>query len=604
MNRRNMESFFLSLGDFALYLIIRINLPLVFHSADRIHFQWYDIFILVLICAFRFAFRRFSARLNKTEIGFIVLFSIVFVFGNSYDVTDSSALVTGSVVLVVLAIIEVGLLLSFIISVCGFLKWAILSVNQKENVKKLESFRLYRLFQDHPFRVSLFGILIAWLPYLLIHYPAGIEWDAYHQIMEIMGDLELSRHWPVASSAFFGYGVQLGSLIFGSNNAGIFFVAVIQSITCAACLAYSIYVLKEINISCVWRLVIVAIYALIPLFPRYLTAIVKDALFSAFVVAFVATLTWIMHQVSKGSQVTGRQRTLFGLFGFLMCCFRNNGIIIVVFCLIISGILAILPKGRAYKGIPLILCVVCLGFVGYGKVLDMLAIPKGSIGEAFSIPFQQTARYEVNYDDEVTSEEKEYINRVLDYEKIKTSYNAKLSDGVKSTLRTQSICEIGTYLAKAWFPQFLKHPGVYFEATFNNIEGFFYPFAQQTPYHFYEYATEMGSPEYFEDFGALKPFKRGLKALVFFAEDYFPPTFVLSDCAVQMWFAMLLIVYAYKWGKWKGLIAVPSLVGVLVCIAGPTFWNNGMRYALPVIYANIFLCSVICTWKKREEEAL
>ena len=43
-------------------------------------------------------------------------------------------------------------------------------------------------------------------------------------------------------------------------------------------------------------------------------------------------------------------------------------------------------------------------------------INEGSIKEALSIPFMQTARYVVAYDSEVTEEERNAINNVLEYD--------------------------------------------------------------------------------------------------------------------------------------------------------------------------------------------
>ncbi len=40
------------------------------------------------------------------------------------------------------------------------------------------------------------------------------------------------------------------------------------------------------------------------------------------------------------------------------------------------------------------------------------------------------------------------------------------------------------------------------------------------------------------------------------------------------------------------MILVPSLIGILVCYASPTFTQNGVRYALPVIFSLYFIVGV------------
>ena len=50
-------------------------------------------------------------------------------------------------------------------------------------------------------------------------------------------------------------------------------------------------------------------------------------------------------------------------------------------------------------------------------------ITPSSIRETLSIPFQQTARYVSNYEDEVTEKEKKTIDKVLVYDTLKDDYN-------------------------------------------------------------------------------------------------------------------------------------------------------------------------------------
>lgn len=62
-------------------------------------------------------------------------------------------------------------------------------------------------------------------------------------------------------------------------------------------------------------------------------------------------------------------------------------------------------------------------------------IEPGGIQEALSLPFQQTARYVKEHEEEVTQEEKEAIKGVLAYNKLGKYYNPKISDPVKATYK-------------------------------------------------------------------------------------------------------------------------------------------------------------------------
>ena len=61
-----------------------------------------------------------------------------------------------------------------------------------------------------------------------------------------------------------------------------------------------------------------------------------------------------------------------------------------------------------------------ISFCGIDKGLSSyLGVLPGSAKEMLSIPFQQTARYVTKYSDEVTEEEKDATNNVLQYDNLK-----------------------------------------------------------------------------------------------------------------------------------------------------------------------------------------
>ena len=91
-----------------------------------------------------------------------------------------------------------------------------------------------------------------------------------------------------------------------------------------------------------------------------------------------------------------------------------------------------------------------------------------------SVPFQQTARYVRDYADEVTEEERDAIDRVLDSDTIGEVDDPNISDPVKKTFNEDADSEDLKAYFKVWFQMFLKHPVCYIEATLNNYYGYFY----------------------------------------------------------------------------------------------------------------------------------
>ena len=226
-------------------------------------------------------------------------------------------------------------------------------------------------------------------------------------------------------------------------------------------------------------------------------------------------------------------------------------------------------------------------------VLPYLEIPKGSVAEALSIPFQQTARYVREYPEDVTEDEAEIIEAVLDYENLAELYDPIISDPVKATYHGEAE-DLIRYL-KVWFMQLLRHPDVYFEATLNNIYGYYDTDAQL--FIFYD-DTRSIDQLVFDEPAALQRSKVWLRDFVRLFESM-PGFMLIGNAGVHCWIVVFLLFWTVGRKQWRTLfLLMPSVIGVLVCLASPTYMVNGIRYALPVIYANPFLLGLILMREK------
>ena len=541
------------------------------------HIEW-GIAISSFLIRF-FVSQNDCCRTNKKDVVLAILFSLVMVFGNSYELTDSSALVAGNSLLLVLSIVIYILTFSCALNLVILTKKIIYVIsNWNPNLPKI--------WKEHSFIFPLIVILLCWIPYLIVGYPARFEYDAYHQLMSYLGDFRLTQHWPVTSTYFFGFTYDVGRMIFHSNNAAIFFVTVVQTVICAISLAFTINVQKNINVSSGWRLISLVIYSIMPIFPRYLTALVKDALFSCSVVVFIAILALILFGKRENRVVL----CALLLEGVGVCLLRNNGKYIILFCLLFTIMRWLKSKHKIMLRLSTAMISVLLIQLLYSSLLVNIGIPKGSEKEALSIPFQQTARYVFLYDEQVTDTEKEAIGLVLEYDTIVEKYNPKLSDPVKGTYHAEKSGDLINYFVKAWLPGLFRHPMSYIAATFNNIEGFFYPFSVEKSSGIYTAVNFDSEVKYFNGPGDYISLKTAFIESIKKIENAF---FLFCNCGMQMWLSIGLIIYTLAKGYKKQLLMIPTLIGLLVIIASPTFVHNGLRYALPVLFGNIFLCSVL-----------
>ena len=456
-------------------------------------------------------------------------------------------------------------------------------------------------FEANLFLYSWLAIILAWIPYNIFKFPAGLGHDAYYQIEEYFGILPLAyRYWPVASTLFMGSLVEIGQILTGSLTLGLFFMAVVHMLICSAMLAYTMPEARRFGIPVQWRCLMLLTYQFSPIFFSYQTSVIKDNLFSCLVVVFTFLLARLLF-FNKSSNKDNCY--MLCAIAFLCCIFRSNGMYITVFCLL-AILIPNLRKQATYlkNNFHPICCALAAALVmftvynwGLARVINF---PKDGIKEALSIPFQQTARYVRDHGREVTFEERQAIDAVLNYVLIPDAYCGVLSDFVKITYRKDN-SKLPAYFV-VWFKQFFKHPLVYVESLLANSSGFFYLDADTIWIY--------SSPRNHDQMNyEIPPVMAKLKAVALsFTECVWRLPFVnlFSDVAFSFYVVIYILFLTVKNKDLRIFwLLVPSLVGILVCIASPTFFNGGVRYAMPVAYSLPFIIGLcLCKAPEAEEE--
>lgn len=510
-----------------------------------------------------------ASPLRAWEKLFCWAFALFLMLGDSYAAIDSWDLVFGSPALILLSVFT--LLGAAGIAQCA-LRWA------KHFIPPLltKDSPLPRLWERHPFLLPWLIIFLCWLPYLLIRLPAAIEHDAYMQIEQVFGLREFTAHNPVLSTVLMGLWIKLGVLL-GSKELGLTLFTLFQSLSCSAMLAYTISAMKRLKAPNRVILLSAGICALATIYPNYLTVIMKDSLYacmSVLLLALVAEELLLPHS---------RSRCLGILAAALLTgTLRNNGFLLLwalgaaaVICLVCS------PALRRV-GMTAALLTACLLQALYANaLLPALGIPEGPMYESLSVPFQQTARYVRDFPEDVTPQEREVIDAILVYEDLAERYDPNLSDPVKNSC-TGDTSVLPAYW-KVWCKQLLRHPTAYIQATLNNAYGFFHPNSRE---YIFWYTTISTNPELvFDEIELLSPLKTAARYLVMLFES-FPLTMPLCNTGCYMWLALYLLGKAIERRDRPLLVLYTSiLMSMLVCICCPVFFINGVRYALPVIFA-------------------
>ena len=216
---------------------------------------------------------------------------------------------------------------------------------------------------------------------------------------------------------------------------------------------YSFKILSKMNISNNIKLIVLIFYILCPVVYISVVNILKDVLFSIFMFYYVLLLIEMLIDSEVLKQKTYLLKLIIVLFFIMMI--RNNGVYTIM--LSYPFLLIVIKEYR--KQILITLLVPFLIYTGLNNVVyPALEITPGSIKEALSIPFQQTARtlYESK---EYDTDDWNKINSVLDANYIKKHYKPTISDPVKNTFNKKSTKDELKEYFKVWGKYLFKYPG-------------------------------------------------------------------------------------------------------------------------------------------------
>ena len=542
--------------------------------------EWAILAALFGVLYYRAFFRK---KLSFSWAALIVaaLFGLFMVFGESYYYLGSWVFVLANRYQFILAIfVLVGYTLLFYTGIrllFDLMDGGKFSPRTEEPVGK----GLRKHFERHPLLISAALIFICWLPIIIIFYPGSVPYDGLAELNMFFGQRPMTNHHPVFVTWIMGLFMRFGRLL-GADNYGIFSYVMAQSVVCAFIFALSVKYLRNLKAPFWLQVISLFYFALFPIWPAYAQAEIKDTLFTG---VFVLYSLQIIDALKNSDNYFEKPWKIIGFcaVSLLLCLMRNNGLYIIA----PVGILLIFAvRGRQKLWAACSLVAAIALFLAYSNVLlPVLKVQSGSIKEALSIPFQQTARYIATHGDDVTDEEKAAIDAILPYDEIAKNYDSELADPIKDMYRSDVTTEELKEYLKVWFEMLLKHPATYVQATMNNYYGYFYPNGQIENRLIFQYYCQ-GEPQYtgYFSYAYAESFTDARE----FVSDYsyflwrIPGVGLLYSPAVYTWALIIMFVLLLRKKRIKALIGlVPALLTVLICCASPV--NALVRYMLPVM---------------------
>lgn len=310
--------------------------------------------------------------------------------------------------------------------------------------------------------------LVIYLIYLFfIVYPGNVTSDSIWQLNQIVRDAHTNHH-PYWHTMSIKYSMALGYAIFHDVNAAAATYSVFQSMIMAACFAYSVVTLYQYRIPKLWVFLVYAGFAVLPCHISYSATVWKDVPFGAAVLLLVVAMFRIIRGVGN-SRISNY--VMFAIGGIGTGIMRTNGWYALVAAF---AVLLIFFHKRCRKLLLPWFAVVLVGWILTNPVLDHLGVARVNFIEGLSVPLQQVARVIVT-GGELTEEEVQKIDTILDIDKVPDAYWDKCVDEIKDLIRAKNypyLQEHKDEYLDLWLDIGKRYPWDYVEAWVEQTKGY------------------------------------------------------------------------------------------------------------------------------------
>ena len=437
----------------------------------------------------------------------------------------------------------------------------------------------------------LAGILfLFWIPWGILCFPGNMPYDAGTSIAWFTGLDRSNVNNPYFQNILFGSFYSLGKGL-GIPEFGVCLYCWLQMALEAILLGHVIaYIYDKWAGKAAY--ILVAFYALIPVFPLYAFMMGKDSNLAIGILWFIYLL---LKSAGDREEFWAKKsnRVWVAITPAILSLLRNFAGWIP---LIIAIVLLLIWRKK--EGIlPACLSAALLVIVSIA-IPRIAGIPSAEIKEEMSMPLQTAAYYVQQHEDEVTPEEKEIITSVVDWDMFTYGYNPNLADRIKDV--STFTPETRAKFLGMWWGMFRKHPGTILEGWWKSMWIYFAP-SEQSPVKSHVFFGVNINPELRAWLGLSEVAEGNYTAADIWNWAINVPVLRQLQCiGLYSWIAVALTLIALIFRKLrKFLPCCLMLIMVLVaCMLGPV--NGYYRYAYPMILSTpvVFTAMTGCFMKE------
>lgn len=559
------------------------NIIAFFHIPFR---AWIYGGFVVFLYSFLRPYNKTLTRFQACSAAFVsFLFALTLTVGNSlYHCQNFSLCFSQPTFFIVwiIQIVYIGYLSYRLISlIIGYFKSTIVN----KEIYTISTKRLFLLFVS------------VRLIYFAFFYPCVFGYDAAVGMRSFL-DPECARcdHHPFLVEALHGITFVLGDWL-GHRSLGFAILCLGFLIATSFILVYGIKLLEKLCVGRINILISVFVYAAFPLYPYLSVCPNKDGIFAYVFLLYIFTLFELY--ITHGRCWNKRSFIVLHFLSIILVCItRHQGLYIVL-----AETLLLLfcywhqKKIFARVFLPAFLLVA----IYFKLLLPAMNVEPGGKQEMVGVFFQQTANYLKHYPLDVTDEEKNAINTILNTDTIVQRYTYYTIDPVKSTYKYnpwyresnnhpsmfRHIDHGGESLAlleyfRAWKSMGSRHPDAYIEASVSVFIGFFYSFNR---------LLLEPEPSWSENIGAITPEYNFYHVNEFAAliNDFSYKLLVIPiinwfvDVPFYIWIVILALSIIIGSKDFRRIsVCFPIFLSICVLLMCPMVYG---RYAYPVIVA-------------------
>ncbi|GGO62878.1 hypothetical protein GCM10010910_14080 [Microbacterium nanhaiense] len=429
-------------------------------------------------------------------------------------------------------------------------------------------------------------VIVARLPVLFVWWPGLIFFDSYRSLSYARGIGPWEAYEPVGHSLIIAGWNGLWEFFGWSDQTALAFAATVQLLSSTAAFVFLLVRLAAWRVNPIVWAAALAWVSLHPVLALSSITIVKDIPFmSAFIVFAVAIAEAALRR--RDERVPAWVWCTMAVAGIAVAVLRSNGVYVVI----LSLPLLFLPLRRHWKPMLGVASCCAIAIVAYlGPLQTALGVVPGPKTEMWSIPLQQIARIALDHHDEMSDEDREYVDSIFtswDVDEVGDHYISEFSDPIKLDARDKWDDFTTAEFLSGWARLVGEYPMTAVTATLGNTVGYWAPGAPSydglvAESHNHVRTISLDIPDREDPRTGVQAYLHDNRLVGYFNTEESLNIPVLGQAmstGTVTWVWLLSLVVLIRARAWRLAGAlVPAGVLMLTFLAGPV--SGGMRYML------------------------